>query len=74
MTHATIQVLLVEDSATDVLLTREALAQASVPSIVHVVDDGVEAMAFLRREGAHAAATRPDLILLDLNMPRKNGQ
>jgi len=74
MTHATIQVLLVEDSATDVLLTREALGQASVPSIVHVVDNGVEALAFLRREGTHAAAIRPDLILLDLNMPRKNGQ
>jgi CheY-like chemotaxis protein len=66
-----IQILMVEDSPTDVLLMREALDGAKAPKILHVVDDGVEAMEFLRREGKHSAAPRPDLILLDLNMPAK---
>lgn len=69
-----IVILLAEDSPTDVMLTREALAHAKVLNELHVVEDGVEAMQFLHREGSHAAAARPDLILLDLNMPRKNGQ
>ncbi len=68
-----INILLADDSPTDVMLTREALAHAKVLNTLHVVEDGVEAMAFLRGEGRHAATVRPDLILLDLNMPRKNG-
>jgi chemotaxis family two-component system response regulator Rcp1 len=68
-----INILMIEDSSTDVLLMREALEGASVPKFLHVVDDGVQAMELLRREGKHSEAPRPDLILLDLNMPRKNG-
>src|SRR5580698_6229332 len=74
MVDGTFQVLLVEDSPTDVLLTREALESATMQNHLHVVDNGVEAMEFLRRKGKHSAAPRPDLILLDLNMPCKNGQ
>jgi CheY-like chemotaxis protein len=74
MVDETIQVLLVDDSPTDAMLTREALENATVPNTLHVVENGVEAMAFLRRTGRFCAAARPDLILLDLNMPRKNGQ
>jgi chemotaxis family two-component system response regulator Rcp1 len=69
-----IQVLLVEDSPGDVRLTREALRDANVAIQLHVATDGVDAMAFLRREGAHAGAPRPDLILLDLNLPRMDGR
>ncbi|WP_331272316.1 response regulator [Motilibacter aurantiacus] len=69
-----VQILLVEDDPGDVLLTREALEGASTPSTVHVVGDGVEAMAFLRKEGQYAAAPTPDLVLLDLNMPRMDGR
>ena len=69
-----IEVLLVEDSAGDVRLTREAFKEAKVYINLHVVPDGVEAMAFLMREGAHANVPRPDLILLDLNLPKKDGR
>ena len=69
-----IQVLLVEDSPGDVRLTKEAFREANPAIILHVAADGVEAMAFLRREGAHADAPRPDLILLDLNLPRMDGR
>jgi chemotaxis family two-component system response regulator Rcp1 len=69
-----VQVLLVEDSPEDVLLTREALKDAEVKSELHVVDDGEKAMAFVRREGPYADAPRPDLVLLDLNLPRKDGR
>jgi two-component system, chemotaxis family, response regulator Rcp1 len=69
-----VDILLVEDSPTDVLLAQEALEHAKVLNNLHVVSDGVEAMAFLRREGQFADATRPDLILLDLNLPRKDGR
>ena len=69
-----IEILLAEDSATDVLLAKEALEFAKVRNNLHVVKDGVEAMAFLRQEGQYAACPRPDLILLDLNMPRKDGR
>ncbi len=69
-----IQVLLVEDSAGDVRLTREAFNDANRQIQLHVASDGVEAMAFLRREGAHIIAPRPDLILLDLNMPKMDGR
>ena len=70
----TIEVLLVEDSPGDVRLTREALREANSAIHLHVAFDGVEAMAFLHREGSHAAAPRPDLILLDLNLPRMDGR
>jgi CheY-like chemotaxis protein len=69
-----IEILLVEDSPTDVLMTEEALKYAKVLNNLHVVENGVDAMAFLRGEGAHAGAPRPDLILLDLNLPRKDGR
>jgi CheY-like chemotaxis protein len=69
-----ITILMAEDNATDVMLTREALAHAKVINTLHVVEDGIEAMEFLHRRGKHAKAPQPDLILLDLNMPRKNGQ
>jgi CheY-like chemotaxis protein len=69
-----IEVLLVEDDPGDVVLIREAFADNKVGNRLSVVDDGVEAMAFLRREGEYADAPRPDLVLLDLNLPRKNGR
>ena len=69
-----VDILLVEDSPTDVLLAQEALEHAKVLNTLHVVSDGVEAMAFLRREGEFADVERPDLILLDLNLPRKDGR
>jgi len=69
-----IVVLLVEDNAGDVRLTREALKEGKVRNELVVVGDGIEAMALLRREGAHHDAVRPDLILLDLNIPRMDGR
>jgi two-component system, chemotaxis family, response regulator Rcp1 len=69
-----IEVLLVEDSPGDVRLTREAFKDAKVHINLHVASDGVEAMEFLGREGRHANAPRPDLILLDLNLPKKDGR
>jgi CheY-like chemotaxis protein len=69
-----IEVLLVEDNAGDVRLTMEALKEAKMHNAVNVVNDGVEALEFLRKQGKYANATRPDLILLDLNLPRKNGR
>jgi chemotaxis family two-component system response regulator Rcp1 len=71
---AAIEVLLVEDSPGDVRLTQEAFKDAKVHINLHVASDGVAAMTFLAREGKHANAPRPDLILLDLNLPRKNGR
>jgi CheY-like chemotaxis protein len=70
----TIEVLLVEDSPGDVRLTREAFRDADVSIRLHVASDGVEAMAFLRRQDEHIHAPRPDLILLDLNLPRMDGR
>lgn len=70
----TTEVLLVEDSPGDVRLTREAFREANRAIRLHVAVDGVEAMAFLRRQGSHAGAPRPDLILLDLNLPRMDGR
>jgi chemotaxis family two-component system response regulator Rcp1 len=69
-----IEVLLVEDSPGDVRLTREAFKDAKVHINLHVAPDGVEAMAYLGCEGKHANAPRPDLILLDLNLPKKDGR
>jgi two-component system, chemotaxis family, response regulator Rcp1 len=69
-----IEILLVEDNPGDERLTREALKEGKVYSNLHWVKDGVEAMAFLRREGKHADAPRPDIVLLDLNLPRKDGR
>jgi CheY-like chemotaxis protein len=67
-------ILMVEDNPTDVLIAREGLAGAQMRNTLHVAEDGIEAMEFLRQRGKYAGAPRPDLILLDLNMPRKNGQ
>lgn len=69
-----IEILMVEDSPIDVLMAREALQQAKVLNNLSVTENGVEALAFLRRENQYAGAPRPDLILLDLNMPRKDGR
>lgn len=69
-----IEVLLVEDNPADVDLTEEALRSTKVRNNLNVVRDGEEALAYLRRQGRYADATRPDLILLDLNMPRKDGR
>lgn len=69
-----IEILLVEDSPADVLIAREALNEAKLLNTIHVAEDGVEALEFLRRQGKFATAPRPDLILLDLNLPRKNGR
>jgi CheY-like chemotaxis protein len=69
-----VDLLLVEDSPTDVLMAREALAQSGLEHRLHVVPDGAEALRFLRREGRHADAPRPALVLLDLNMPRMDGR
>lgn len=73
MTDPTIEILLVEDSEPDILLTQEAFEDARVKNRLHVVRDGEEAMHFLRRAGQYETAPRPDVILLDINMPRKNG-
>jgi len=73
--HTTvIEVLLIEDSPGDVRLTREALKDAKMHISLNVASDGVEAMAFLERQGKFANAPRPDLILLDLNLPKKDGR
>lgn len=69
-----LDILLVEDSPADVRLTREALAEGKVHNRLSIASDGVEALAFLRQEGQYAGSPRPDLILLDLNLPRKDGQ
>ena len=74
-THiAAFEVLLVEDSPGDVRLTQEAFRDANRSVRLHVASDGVEAMAFLRHEGAYVNAPRPDLILLDLNLPKMDGR
>jgi CheY-like chemotaxis protein len=69
-----VEILLVEDNAGDVRLTIEALREGKVRNHLHVARDGVEALAFLRREGDFAEAVRPDLVLLDLNLPKKDGR
>ena len=67
-------ILMVEDNEGDVLLTTEALREAKVVTDLHVVRDGVEAVDYLYRRGPYSAAPRPDLILLDLNLPRRDGR
>lgn len=74
MSNGSIQVLLVEDNPGDVRLTKEALKEGKMLNRVTVVGDGVEALSFLRRQGKYADAGQPDLILLDLNLPKKDGR
>ena len=69
-----IEILLIEDNPGDVDLAREALETGKVRNTLHVVNDGEAAMAFLRREGTYAGVPRPDLVLLDLNLPKKDGR
>jgi len=69
-----VEILLVEDNPGDVRLTQEALKEGKVYNNLHWAKDGVEALSFLMREGEHANAPRPDIILLDLNLPRKDGR
>jgi CheY-like chemotaxis protein len=69
-----VEILLVEDNPGDVRLTQEALKEGRVHNILHVAEDGVEALAFLRRQDKYGSAPRPDLILLDLNLPKKDGR
>lgn len=69
-----IEILLVEDSPSDTELTVEALREAKMRNHLNTVEDGVQAMEFLRRQGKYADAPRPDLIMLDLNLPRKDGR
>jgi chemotaxis family two-component system response regulator Rcp1 len=69
-----VEILLVEDNPGDVRLTREAFKEGKLRNHLSVVGDGIEALAFLRREGPYAIAPRPDLILLDLNLPKKDGR
>jgi chemotaxis family two-component system response regulator Rcp1 len=73
-TPETVEILLIEDSPGDARLAKEGLSQCKIHHTLRVVDDGVKAMAFLKRQGEFAAAPRPDLILLDLNLPRKDGR
>lgn len=68
-----IHILIVEDNATDLMIMREAFADTALNATLHSASNGEEAMKFLRRVGEHVGAPRPDLILLDINMPRKNG-
>ncbi len=68
-----IDILLIEDNPGDIRLTREALKDAKVTNVLTVVSDGIEALALLHRNGKHATSARPDLIILDLNLPKKDG-
>ena len=71
---APVEILLVEDNPADVRLTKEALKEGKVYNKLHWAKDGIEALEFLRRQGRHAGAPRPDIILLDLNLPKKDGR
>jgi DNA-binding response OmpR family regulator len=70
----TAEILLVEDEETDILFVQRAFQKSKLKSNLHVVTDGEQAMAFLRKEGDYTSVPKPDLVLLDLNMPRKNGK
>lgn len=72
--HRTADILLVEDNYGDVRLTQEALREAGIETMLHIVNDGVDAMEFLNQKGRFNHAPRPDLILLDLNLPKKSGR
>ncbi|MDX1943834.1 MAG: response regulator [Pirellulaceae bacterium] len=72
--HKPIEILLVEDSPTDALLAKEALIVSKINNTLHIVTDGVEALSYLRRQGDYHNTPRPDLILLDLNLPKKDGR
>jgi CheY-like chemotaxis protein len=73
-THPKTQnILLVEDNPADILLTREAFKEGTIPHEMNAVNDGVEAVSYLKRAGKYADAVRPDIILLDINLPKKNG-
>lgn len=74
LSNGMVEILLVEDNPGDVRLTLEGFREAKVCNTLHAVPDGVEAMAFLRKEGKYGKAPSPDLILLDLNLPRKDGR
>lgn len=74
MNSRTIELLLVEDNPGDVRLTREAFSEGRLLNNLAVVGDGVEALAYLRQEGKYANSARPDLVLLDLNLPKKDGR
>jgi CheY-like chemotaxis protein len=74
MTATLIQILLVEDSLADIELTLEALEDAKLANAVHVVRDGADALDFVHQRGRHGGVPRPDLIILDLNLPRRSGQ
>lgn len=69
-----VRILVVDDDPGDVLMIEEALAESDIEKVIDVVGDGEEAMEFLRQEGRHVGAPRPDMILLDLNMPRMDGR
>ncbi|NQT73868.1 MAG: response regulator [Chloroflexi bacterium] len=69
-----IEILMVDDSPGDIRLAKEAFSESRIPNKLHAVENGIEAIAFLRKEGDYVDAVRPDLILLDLNMPGKNGR
>ena len=73
MDGTAVEILLAEDNPGDVALTRRALRDSKLRNNLHVVTDGEDALAFLKREGTHADAPRPDLVLLDINMPKKTG-
>lgn len=73
-TSGPVRILVVDDDPGDVLMIEEALADSDVEKVIDVVNDGQEAMEFLRQEGRHTEAKRPDVILLDLNMPRMDGR
>jgi CheY-like chemotaxis protein len=73
VTGCPIEILLVEDNVSDVRLTKELLSEAKVPNRLHVAHDGVAAMQFLRKEHPYSESPHPDLVLLDLNLPKKSG-
>ncbi len=72
-TNQSVEILLAEDNDDDILLIRESFAEAKLINDLHVVKDGEEALAYLRREGEYKDAVRPGIVLLDINMPKKNG-
>lgn len=73
MHHRPVEILLVEDSPADARLTRTVLLEGSVPKSIHVVSDGAQALDFLRRRGSYQSVPRPDVVLLDLNLPKRDG-